>query len=64
MIPDPEYCGWENVNGLLQPHWFDGKEMPLQLIDVEVTYDSDSDEDEDEVSSDVESDYMSESDDD
>ena len=62
MIPNSENCGWEKVNGLLQPHWFDGKEMPLQLEDVEVREESDSDMDE--VSSDAESDIMSDSDED
>ena len=50
------------MNSLVQPHWFDGKEMPLQLEDVEVREDSDSDMDE--VSSDAESDIMSESEED
>ena len=62
IIPNPENYGWKKVNGLVQPHWFDGKEMPLQLEDVEVREDSDSDMDE--VSSDAESDIMSESEED
>ena len=50
------------MNGLLQPHWFDGKEMPLQLEDVEVRDESDGDMDE--VRRDAESDIMFESDED
>ena len=59
MIPNPENCGWEKVNGVLQSHWFDDKEMPLQLEDVKVRDESDSDMD-----SDAESDIMSDSDED
>ena len=60
LIPDPEFYGWIKVDGILKPHWFDGEELPLQLKDVEVTDDSGS-EDED---FDIDSDIMSDSDDD
>ena len=61
-IPDPENHGWKLVNGFLQPHWFDDREMPLYLTDVEVTDETDNDDDE--VCSDAESDIMFDSDND
>ena len=32
------------VNNLLQLHWFDDEDIPLNLADVEITDESDSDE--------------------
>ena len=60
LILHPEFYGLLKVDGILKPHWFDGEELPLQLKDVEVTDDSGS-EDED---FDIDSDIMSDSDDD
>ena len=59
-IPDPVNHGWILVNNVLQPHWFDDEEIPLNLADVEITDESDSDENE--FSSDAESEIMSDSD--
>ena len=61
-IPDPVNHGWILVNNVLQPHWFDDEEIPLNLADVEITDESDSDENE--FSSDAESEIMSDSDND
>lgn len=53
-IHNPEKHGWQLLNGLLTPHWFDGEEMPHQLVDVEARVEADSDnEDIDESDSEI-----------
>ena len=41
-IPYPTNHGWEMSDGLLQSHWFDGNELPDQLVDIAARNEDDS----------------------
>ena len=52
VIMNPQDHGWKLVNGLLQPHWFYGEDIPGQLTDLEIMAGSDDEESDDEESDD------------
>ena len=63
-IPEPANHGWKMGSGLLRPHWFDGQEMPQQLVEISAanyTYLNSSD-DESDTNSDANYDDFSQSD--
>ena len=56
-IPDPTKHGWKFTDGLLQPHLFDGSELPDQLVEIAATDVKDSGDDS-KTESDAELDYQ------
>ena len=59
-IPSLTNHGWILADGLLQPHWFNGNELPNQLEDIEARNEEhDSGDDETDTESDAESDAES-----
>ena len=51
-IPDPEGHVWIEVDGQLEPLWFDGPLLPQQLADVAEADTSDSDDSDDDFDED------------
>ena len=52
-IPHPDQHGWKMVDGHLQPLWFQGDDIPAQLVDVCLRSSDDSEEDDDDSLVDV-----------
>ena len=55
-IPYPTNHGWEMSDGLLQPHWFEGYELPDQLVDIAARNEDESGDDKSDTKFDAESD--------
>ena len=55
-IPNPTNHGWKISDGLLQSHWFDGNELPGQLVDIAARNKDDSGDDESNTKFNAESD--------
>ena len=55
-IPNINNHGWKMSDGLLQLHWFDGNELPDQLVDIAARNKDDSGDDKSDTKFDAESD--------